>query len=65
MQVGVQWQGTEKEKEKVIWRRRKLPSFPALEHLLAYEYNTRFNGIGLPSVELVDLTLGAVTELVE
>ena len=39
--------------------------FHALEPLLACEYNARFNGIRLPSVEQVDLTLKVATELVE
>jgi hypothetical protein len=36
------------------------PYFP-----LSYEYNAQFNGIRLPSVERVDLTLRVATELVE
>jgi len=36
------------------------PCFP-----LSYEYNARFNGIRLPSVERVDLTLKVETGLVE
>ena len=42
-----------------------MPSFPALEPILAHEYTVRFNGIWLPSVEQVDLTLKLATELVE
>lgn len=49
----------------MICRRRKLPSFPALEPLLAHEYNARFSGIRLLSIERVDLTEKPMIEPVE
>ena len=47
--------------------RRLVPSCPVLEPYspLSTWYNAQFNGIWLPSVEQVDLTLKEETELVE
>jgi hypothetical protein len=64
IQVGVQGQGTERRRRRWFG---EVPFCPALESYspLSHEYNARFNGIRLPSIEQVDLTLKVETDLVE
>ena len=64
MQVGVLGHVVKGERENDL-ETAQMPFLHALKPLLAHGYNARFNGIHVPSVEQVDLTLKLASELVE